>query len=91
DFEVEASKKKIQILVQAKVDSLIMDGDKEKLVRVLYHLLSNALKYGQGATKMVIEVERMRSEVVATVKNNGGMIPQQAIDNLIDRFYGVEE
>lgn len=91
DFELEASKKNIQILVQSKVDSLIMDGDTEKLVRVFNNLLTNALKYGKGATKIVIEVERIGSEVVATVKNNGAMIPQQAIDNLFDRFYRVEE
>ena len=91
DFELEASKKNIQILVQSKVDSLIMDGDTEKLVRVFNNLLTNALKYGKGATKIVIEVERVGSEVVATVKNNGAMIPQQAIDNLFDRFYRVEE
>ncbi len=53
--------------------------------------MTNALKYGKGATKIVIEVERIGSEVVATVKNNGAMIPQQAIDNLFDRFYRVEE
>lgn len=68
-----------------------MDGDTEKLVRVFNNLLTNALKYGKGATKIVIEVERIGSEVVATVKNNGAMIPQQAIDNLFDRFYRVEE
>lgn len=68
-----------------------MDGDTEKLVRVFNNLLTNALKYGKGATKIVIEVEKIGSEVVATVKNNGAMIPQQAIDNLFDRFYRVEE
>ena len=91
DFELEASKKHIQIVVTSQVDSLIMDGDTEKLVRVFNNLLTNALKYGKGATKIVIEVEKIGSEVVATVKNNGAMIPQQAIDNLFDRFYRVEE
>ena len=38
DFELEAAKKNIQILVQSKVDSLIMDGDTEKLVRVFNNL-----------------------------------------------------
>ena len=91
DFELEASKKHIQILVSSQVPSLTMDGDTEKLVRVFNNLLTNALKYGKGATKIVIEVEKVGSEVVATVKNNGAMIPRESIDNLFDRFYRVEE
>ena len=85
DFELEASKK-YPNTCSIKSRLLIMDGDTEKLVRVFNNLLTNALKYGKGATKIVIEVERIGSEVVATVKNNGAMIPQQAIDNLFDRF-----
>ncbi|MEY8446221.1 HAMP domain-containing sensor histidine kinase [Enterococcus ratti] len=91
DFELEAAKKNIQILVSSKIETLTMDGDAEKLVRVFNNLLTNALKYGKGATKIIIEVEKIGSEVVATVKNNGAMIPQEAIDNLFDRFYRVEE
>lgn len=86
DFELETSKKHIQILVSSQVPSLTMDGDTEKLVRVFNNLLTNALKYGKGATKIVIEVEKVGSEVVATVKNNGAMIPRESIDNLFDRF-----
>lgn len=91
DFELEASKKHIQIIVQSKEVSLIMDGDTEKLVRVFNNLLTNALKYGKDATKIIIEVDRVDSEIVSVVKNNGAMIPKQAINNLFDRFYRVEE
>ncbi|GMC09879.1 two-component sensor histidine kinase [Enterococcus thailandicus] len=91
DFELEAAKKNIQILVQSKESSLIMDGDTEKLVRVFNNLITNALKYGKGATNIIIEVERVGTEVVAVVKNNGAMIPKQSLDNLFDRFYRVEE
>ncbi|MFP3775594.1 HAMP domain-containing sensor histidine kinase [Enterococcus mundtii] len=91
DFELEASKKDIQIFVESPINSLIMDGDTEKLVRVFNNLLTNALKYGKGATKIIIEIEQLGSEVIVVVKNNGAMIPQQAIDNLFDRFYRVEE
>ena len=91
DFELEASKKEIQIFVESPINSLIMDGDTEKLVRVFNNLLTNALKYGKGATKIIIEIEQLGSEVIVVVKNNGAMIPQQAIDNLFDRFYRVEE
>jgi signal transduction histidine kinase len=91
DFELEASKKGIEVQTVARPAQIIMDGDTEKLVRVFNNLLTNALKYGKGATKIVMEVEKVGTEVVITVKNNGKMIPKRALDSLFDRFYRVEE
>ncbi|WP_122646015.1 sensor histidine kinase [Enterococcus mediterraneensis] len=90
DFELEAQKKGIHIQTVAETPQLIMDGDTEKLVRVFNNLLTNALKYGKGATKIIIEVQKVGTEVVLTVKNNGEMIPREALDSLFDRFYRVE-
>ncbi|MGX7132072.1 MULTISPECIES: sensor histidine kinase [Enterococcus] len=91
DFELEASKKGVQIQTVADAPQLIMDGDTEKLVRVFNNLLTNALKYGKGATQIIIEVEKAGTEAVLVVKNNGEMIPKYALDSLFDRFYRVEE
>ncbi|EOT26210.1 sensor histidine kinase [Enterococcus saccharolyticus] len=91
DFELEASKKGIEVQTIARPAQILMDGDTEKLVRVFNNLLTNALKYGKGATKIVIDVEKVGTEVVITVKNNGKMIPKRALDSLFDRFYRVEE
>ncbi|MGO3114948.1 sensor histidine kinase [Enterococcus pseudoavium] len=90
DFELEAKKKNIQIQVDSKESQLIMDGDTEKLVRVFNNLITNALKYGTEATKIVIEIEKSKNEAVVTVKNNGTSIPREALDQLFDRFYRVD-
>ncbi|MGX7197355.1 sensor histidine kinase [Enterococcus olivae] len=91
DFELESSKKGIEVLTVAHPAQIMMEGDTEKLVRVFNNLLTNALKYGKGATKIIIEAEKVGTEVVVTVKNNGKMIPKKALDSLFDRFYRVEE
>lgn len=91
DFELEASRKGIKIETYTRPEHIEMDGDTEKLVRVFNNLLSNALKYGKGADKIRMEVEKVGTEAILTVKNNGQMIPKQALDSLFDRFYRVEE
>ncbi|MFV0560370.1 MAG: sensor histidine kinase [Enterococcus sp.] len=91
DFELEASKKNIKISVSTTNETILMDGDTEKLVRVFNNLLTNALKYGKNATKIIISAAQIGNEVVISVKNNGSMIPKQSLDNLFDRFYRVEE
>lgn len=91
DFELEANNKGIEIQVLPKETQLLMDGDTEKLVRVFNNLFTNAFKYGTGATKIVVEIEKVGTEAVVVVKNNGAQIPQQSLDSLFDRFYRVEE
>lgn len=91
DFELEATRKGIKIETYTRPDHIEMDGDTEKLVRVFNNLLSNALKYGKGADTIRMEVEKVGTEAILTVKNNGQMIPKQALDSLFDRFYRVEE
>ena len=88
--ELEAKKKNIQIQVETKETQLIMDGDTEKLVRVFNNLITNALKYGAEADRIVIEIEKAKNEAVVTVKNNGTPIPREALDQLFDRFYRVD-
>ena len=91
DFELEAGKKNIEIHTIARPAQIFMDGDTEKLVRVFNNLVTNDLKYGKGADRIVIEAEKVGTEVVLTVRNNGKMIPKKALDSLFDRFYRVEE
>ncbi|WP_407856772.1 sensor histidine kinase [Enterococcus hailinensis] len=91
DFELEAKKKNIQILVETQEPYLIMDGDTEKLVRVFNNLITNAFKYGTDADKILIEIEKTKNEAVVTVRNNGKEIPREALDQLFDRFYRVDE
>ncbi|MBU5365481.1 sensor histidine kinase [Enterococcus devriesei] len=91
DFELEAKKKDIQILVDTTESQLVMDGDTEKLVRVFNNLITNGLKYGTHADKIIIKIEKAKNEAVITVQNNGQPIPREALDQLFDRFYRVDE
>lgn len=91
DFELEANKKEITIQTMANPEQIMMDGDTEKLVRVFSNLLTNAFKYGKNATTIMMDAEKIGTEVVVTVKNNGKMIPKRSLDLLFDRFYRVEE
>lgn len=91
EFELEASRKGIDIQVVTSAPQLLMDGDTDKLVRVFNNLITNALKYGKGATLILIEIEKVGTEAIIRVKNNGKMIPKHSLDSLFNRFYRVEE
>lgn len=91
DFELEASRQDMEIEVVSQLESLQMEADTEKLVRVFNNLLSNGLKYGKDGKNILIEVEKDGSEAVIIVKNNGRRVPPKALASIFDRFYRADE
>lgn len=90
DFELEATKLGREIIVDSPVEHLMMMADTEKLVRVFNNLLSNALKYGKGGTLVEISIQISEADVLISVKNNGATLPEEAIEQLFERFYRAE-
>lgn len=91
DFELEANKRGMEIIVNSMPDKIMMQGDTEKLGRVFNNLIMNALKYGKGATHIWLNAEQKEQEVVVTVANNGQPIPKDSLKHVFDRFYRVED
>ncbi|MFC6175296.1 sensor histidine kinase [Companilactobacillus huachuanensis] len=91
DFELEANKRGMEIMVNSTPDKILMKGDTEKLGRVFNNLIMNALKYGKGATHIWLTAEKRDKEVVVTVANNGLPIPETSLKHVFDRFYRVED
>lgn len=91
DFALETEKKGIEVIVQANPQPFKMEADTEKLVRVFSNLLSNALKYGKKATIIEMNAQKIGNEAIIQVKNNGQKIPEEALKQLFDRFFRVEE
>ena len=91
DFELEANKRGMEIIVNSRPDKIMMKGDTEKLGRVFNNLIMNAFKYGKGATHIWLTAEQKEKEVVVTVANNGPAIPEESLKHVFDRFYRVED
>lgn len=91
DFLLEAEEKGMTIKIISSEDKLMMQGDAEKLVRVFSNLLSNALKYGLDGKQIIVEINALANEKVQViVKNDGQKIPEEAMDQLFERFYRAE-
>lgn len=91
DFELEANKRNIKIIVDSKPKKIMMNGDTEKLGRTFNNLITNAFKYGAGATELYLSATKKENEVIVTVANNGRPIPKDSLPNLFERFYRVED
>lgn len=91
DFQIEAEQIGMTIEIHSSAENATMEGDSEKLVRVFSNLLSNALKYGKDGDLIRLEIEALDSEDLRIIiKNNGAPIPEEALEQLFERFYRAE-
>lgn len=91
DFQIEADEKNMLIETKTSDEKLMMEGDSEKLVRVFNNLFSNAFKYGKDGSVVIIDMKKTTTgNVRITIKNNGERIPDEALDQLFERFYRAE-
>ena len=90
-FEFEADEKNIKFNIETRPKDLTIQADPEKLVRVYNNLITNALKYGTGATQINLIANLVNNnEVELRVENNGEKIPEESLKKIFERFYRVE-
>lgn len=89
-FELEGEKKGMELSSVVVPSPLKIEADPEQLGRAVSNLVSNALKYGHGATYIHLSAREHGAMVQLKVANDGEAIPQQSIEHLFERFYRVE-
>lgn len=90
-FEFEADEKGIAFNIETRPKDLTIQADPEKLVRVYNNLITNALKYGTGATQINLIANLVNNnEVELRVENNGARIPKESLNKIFERFYRME-
>lgn len=91
-FELEAQKKGMTIGAENSSETMMMEADPEKLVRVFNNLVANALKYGDGGKHINLVANQISStELEVRVTNDGPKIPKESLNMIFERFYRVEE
>ena len=90
-FESLFESKDIKLRIKSDKEFIETYFDKDKMIKILSNLLSNALKfttYGGNITISISEIPD--SYVVIKVKDSGIGIPQKELPKLFDRFYQVD-
>ncbi|WP_405269530.1 sodium:solute symporter family transporter [Cellulophaga sp. Ld12] len=82
-----AAKKGIKINIK-NVHRFYLNYDEDRIIQVLYNLLSNALKFCEPESGHIEIDYRLGNEVLEiVVRDNGKGIPLEDIDFIFDKFY----
>ena len=89
DFQLTAERK--QIRLHLDVDDLKgsheMIADQEKISRIVFNLLSNALKYTPAGGEIFVSLKDEGANIRLDVKDTGKGISQDEADKIFERFF----
>ncbi|MEQ8175432.1 MAG: ATP-binding protein [Syntrophomonadaceae bacterium] len=70
---------------------LYINGDESRLKQLVGILLDNACKYADEHGTITVRLFKKAGEVVLSVNNTGGTIPEDQIEHIFERFYRVDK
>jgi len=82
-----ADARRIDLVLDAPEEPVLVEGDKGKLGQVFNNLLSNAVKFNRPDGSVTIEIQPGSESVAVAVRDTGIGIPPEALEKVFSRFY----
>ena len=89
-FESLSEEKDITLKIISEKEFVEVYFDKEKMIKILYNILSNAFKFTLPEGKIAIAVKENDKDVEIKIRDTGIGIPKEEVPKLFDRFYQVD-
>lgn len=93
-FRVTAEEKCVTFLTYGMEDSLTAYVDVDKLDKICFNLLSNAMKFTSAKGKVELSLDVLTRSGVqylkVAVKDNGPGIPEDELEKVFERYYQLE-
>lgn len=89
-FETRVLEKKIQINLIFEQPNVIINSNKEKLQRIIYNLLDNAIKFSPNDKKVYIATTSRDNKIYISVKDEAHGLSEIEQKKVFDRFYKTD-
>jgi two-component system phosphate regulon sensor histidine kinase PhoR len=94
-LQMLARDREVAIEVDAPTARLIVNGDRDELIRLFENLIENGLKYGASGKRLEIAIARIerpdrKQEALVSVRDYGPGIAAEHLPRLTERFYRVD-
>lgn len=76
----------ISLSCKVPVDIGTFIGDEQRMVQILFNLLSNAIQFSEKDGKIILDVSREDEAIIFVVRDWGKGIPKALVDQVFNRF-----
>lgn len=83
--------KTLQLSAEISDKKIIVNIDIELFIRLFDNLLSNALKYSNKPSTVLVNLENYAKNAVISIKNPSPFMSHEDMDKLFERFYRVDK
>ena len=90
-FELLAQQKEVQMELQISPEDILCDFDEDKIEKIFFNLLSNALKFTPAQGKVTFSLEQLEDQLKIVVSDNGAGIPADQLPFIFERFYQADD
>jgi len=88
--EHELNKKQMTLQKNIRTKKTMIMADEQLIEIVMRNLLENAIRYGDHGSNIDLTVEKIRSELVVTIKNYCNCLPDNICDGIFEKFKTVK-
>lgn len=89
-FETRAIEKNINFDLSFETEDMFVNADIEKIQRVMYNLIDNAIKFSHDNSSIFIKTKIKNNKTLILVKDTGIGISNQDQKRVFDRFYKTD-
>jgi signal transduction histidine kinase len=77
---------RIRFEPKVKKDSIMIEGDRERIFEVISNLLSNAIKFTEEGDEVVVVLDEKDGQAIVSVRDTGSGIAPEIYPNLFTKF-----
>ncbi|WP_312192618.1 ATP-binding protein, partial [Sphingobacterium sp.] len=92
-FKFQAEQQDIKLSYSSDVERLIIAFDRDVIEKIVYNLLSNALKFTPPKGTVAVELNRLPEveNIQISVTDNGQGIPEPLLEKIFDPFFQIDQ